>query len=107
MVRLYLSYIKAEDAYRRQDLLASCSTTVSPNDQALSPHTGPRRKPRSSLPRRLVDVALLFTSAVGQFTLITLRATGDVSSRAEVFQGSADRLRSPSRQPFQAHPAGK
>jgi hypothetical protein len=80
MVRLYLSYIKAEDAYRRQDLLASCSTTVSPNDQALSPHTGPRRKPRSSLPRRLVDVALLFTSAVGQFTLITLRATGDVSS---------------------------
>jgi hypothetical protein len=41
MVRLYLSYIKAEEAYRRQDrLLASCSTTVSPNDHALSPHTG-------------------------------------------------------------------
>jgi hypothetical protein len=36
MVRLYLSYIKAEDAYRRQDrLLASCSTTVTPNDHAL------------------------------------------------------------------------
>jgi hypothetical protein len=79
MIRLYLSYIKAEVAYRRQDsLLASCSTTVSPNDHALSPHTGPGRKPRSSLPRRLVDVAPLFTSAVGQFTLITLRATGDV-----------------------------
>jgi hypothetical protein len=67
MVRLYPFYIKAEDAYCRQAdrLLARCSTTVTPNDHALSPHTGPGLKPRSSLPRRLVDVALLFTCAAG------------------------------------------